>query len=153
MLAGLPRHKNSGSTADEERKWSSDQPTMHNWGHSRSFRKRIFKLKGQASYSSCIKKHNIPRRPYTTGHQKPVTFWSTESKSFSSVVPGHPGNSDCTAAAWEQRRIFKGEKLALWPLLPNCSHSASAWPAAAVGSEESGLCDRHGSSRSMNERS
>ena len=37
---------------------------------------------------------------------------STESKSFSSVVPEHPGNSDCTAAAWEQRRVFKGEKLA-----------------------------------------
>ena len=33
--------------------------------------------------------------------------------------------------------------LALWPLLPNYSHSASAWPAA-VGSQESGLCDRHG---------
>ena len=33
------------------------------------------------------------------------------------------------------KNFHKGEKLALWPLLPNCSHSTSAWPVS-VGSQD-----------------
>ena len=131
-----PRRQRQRVTRSLPPSSSSTKPPGTSIGHSI----------GQNPILARIVSKPVPRRLYTTEHQKPLTFWLElepwRAAQNPSVVPKHSGNSDCTAAAWKQRRIFKREKLALWPLLPNCSHSASAWPAA-VDSEESGLCDRH----------
>ena len=59
-------------------------------------------------------KLRIPRRPYTTGHQKPLTFWT-----------------------WNWGR---GEQHRIKVFL--ISGSRASWQFR-LGSEESGLCDRH----------